>query len=335
MKYRGLRVLATAFTLVACYGTGGEGDDGDGTGGSGTGGTTGGSAGAGGSSAGMGGTGLLGAGGNGNAGSGGSSMGGSGGNGGTESGGSAGVSGSGGSTVSTRGSGQVTVLTLVNYPTVGASLTSFSARFMSPGAASSCTSIAHGACTLYECDTTATTSDVDAGTITAQSTEAAFAHAIVPLEGQYETYSETTSAFLGEEAISISATGGVVPAFEASITYPLLLLLTAPTLAEGSSVASVPRGQDLTLTWDRGTTGVILQVQSSATTPSLICDSPSDAGAMVLPSAALSSLPSGAELSLYTVGNVPVTAGDYDLNVVAAGAVVHPDKARRITLVLE
>jgi hypothetical protein len=334
MNYRGLPVLAAAFTLVACYGTGGESDDGDGTGGSGAGGATGGGAGSGGSSAGMGGTGLLGgAGGSGNAaGSGGSLIAGTGGAG---SGGSAGVSGSGGSAGSTRGSGQVTVLTMVNYPTVGASTTTFSARFTSPGAASPCTSTTYGACALYACDATATSSDVDAGTITAQSTEAAFAHAIVPLDGQYETYSDTTSAFLGEEAISISATGGVVPAFDANMTYPLLLLLTAPTLAEGSSVASVPRGQDLTLTWDRGTTGVVFQAQSSATTPSLICDSDSEVGSMVLPSAALSSLPIGAVLNLYTIGNVPVSAGDYDINVVAAGAVVHPDKSRRITLLLE
>jgi hypothetical protein len=141
----------------------------------------------------------------------------------------------------------------------------------------------------------------------------------------------------GSSSCRTVSAGGVVPAFEATLPYPLLLLLTQPTLAEGSDTLYAPRARDLTLSWDRGAPDVLFQVQTSSSLEgsSLICSELSEMGSMVLPAAALSALPSGTPFHAFTIGRVVVTAGDYDVFVVAAGAVTTPDRTRRIELVLE
>jgi len=329
---------AAALTLVACYGTSGD-DDGNAEGNAGAGGSSG--------SAGNGGSGNA-AGSGGSAAAGGAAAtGGSGGASGAGNGGSSGASAAGGASGAagssgsaggdTRGTGQVTVLTLVNYPSPGLGITSLSANFQRAGAApAQCPVTEYGPCSYSSCDPSVNTDPVDAGTITATSTEAAFAQAIVPLDGTYAGYSEADSVFLGEESISFSAAGGVVPAFQATLPYPLLLLLTAPAIPEGESIVTVARDRDLTLSWDRGTTDVLFQLQSAASgNSSLICSEFSEVGSMLVPSAALAAFSSGTRLTLFTIGRVPVSAGDYDVMVVAAGAVVAPDRARRIELLLE
>jgi hypothetical protein len=55
----------------------------------------------------------------------------------------------------------------------------------------------------------------------------------------------------------------------------------------------------------------------------------------VVPAAALSALPSGTPCTLFTIGRVVVIAGDDDVFVVSAGAVMAPGRTRRIELVLE
>lgn len=77
------------------------------------------------------------------------------------------------------------------------------------------------------------------------------------------------------------------------------------------------------------------QTASTSTNTTLICAEFSEIGSMVIPAAALSALPVGTVLELYTIGRAPLTAGDFSLMVVAAGSVVSPDKTRSIALMLE
>ncbi len=338
MWLRQLGVVGAALTIMACGGDDSADHAASGRGGDG------GGAGMGGPQGGDGGSGLAASGGTaGLSTSGGTAgvpaAGGSGGNGSGASSGGAGA-GSGGSAAGAgaRGSGRVTVLTMLGYQGAGSYLTSVSARFLSAEARATmpCVGTEHGACKVYGCDPSPSTAGVEAGAITAQSAEVSFAQTIVTNDqGFYQSYSLFEPVFLGGEAIAVSATGGNVPAFTAELSYPALLLLTTPASFDVNYPISVPSGQDFTLGWDRGATDVSFQLQGGTADLSVVCSQPSESGSLVVPQAALAALPSGTTFDLFTLGKHDLVAGDYDVTVVAAGAVMAPNMMNRIVLTLE
>lgn len=154
--------------------------------------------------------------------------------------------------------------------------------------------------------------------------------------GSYGTATET-GTLSGGEQVTVSAAGGEIPAFTTSLTYPLLLLLTAPSPAEGESVVTVSRTADLVLEWDRGEADVdlLVETESASGGSSFATMAPSEDGALTLSSSELSTLASGTELTLFTVRTTTIEAGDYPVEIWAVGAVMTPDRTRRVSLVVE
>jgi hypothetical protein len=254
--------------------------------------------------------------------------------GGVGAGGTTGASGANG----TLGGGQIELYTFVNYPSSGQSLTSLTAHFWSGAENDGCSHTALGQCTLYNCPSLVQNPDgPDAGAIVVSSTEAGFSQTLTfsgtSLSGSYSQYMDDKPDFVGSEHVTVTTTGGVVPAFSDQIDYPLLLLLTNPLPADVTSVITVPANQDFTLGWDRGTAGVSFLLESDPSLATFIaCSVPSELGTFTLPASILAMVPSGAQLYPYTEATHSVVTGNYDVTVVLAGTVMWPDKMHRVML---
>jgi hypothetical protein len=242
-----------------------------------------------------------------------------------------------GGTAPTGPSGEIVVSSLVYYPIAAQSQTFAYARFRAGPAVTSSPTTQYGDCSVSEaCADEPVPVAPHAGLITVLSPGPSFALELPPnAVGVYPQWSQSGSVFTGAESLSISAAGGDVPAFSRELTYPLLLLVTEPVLAAGESVARAPRTGDLTLRWDRGTAGVLLQVQSQKAMNALVCTVPSELGTLTIPAAALGRLDVGSELLLLTAVAEHVQAGDFDVSLLLAGVAVTPDKMRRVSIELD
>jgi hypothetical protein len=248
--------------------------------------------------------------------------------------------------------GQIILYAPALSQTFGGYLSASFSKHMQP-AASSCTTTAHGACAVTVCPPIgdagagagtppSTEPHPHAGAITVESSAVSYSETLQPdADGLYPTVSLLQPVFRGGESVAIRAAGGDVPAFEETVTYPLLLLMTAPAVPQTSTFASAPRTQDLTLAWTRGAADLWVQVQGASRDPatgsttSLYCSIPSESGSATIPSAALSSLATGTSVSFLTVKVAGLTAGSYAVNIVIGAEVLTPDKTKAVQIKLE
>jgi hypothetical protein len=105
----------------------------------------------------------------------------------------------------------------------------------------------------------------------------------------------TASGWSGGDPLQIVANGGVVGSFAATLTAPPDVAGQSPTvfLPDGG-VASVPRNQDLTITWTAGpvSTSAVVIAQDTPASASVVCLA-EDNGSFTIPSALLGQLGAG------------------------------------------
>jgi hypothetical protein len=334
-------VVAVGMSTAAC---GPDSKPGSETGG--TGGTTGGNGATGGMTAGSGGA-TGGTAGSGAAGSGGKAgaSGGSAGAAGSGQGGSGAVAGNGGVV---EAFGIVQYGTLLHYPSPGRNAQLATAAFYAEREVTTgpvCQRTAMGACFVTDCRVMTDPPEPEpplpeplptptAGVITIRST-GDFTADLTPDGKSVYVTSGVMGNLLGEESVTVTAAGADVPAFTHTMTYPLLMLLTQPEFDDVQTEYVASRAEDLVLTWDRGTPSLRLGVQTLGSTASLGCAFAGEDGTGTIPSELLAILDQGTELLLLGVQTEVVTAGEYDVNVSAAGSVMTPDRMRRAKIVLE
>jgi len=195
----------------------------------------------------------------------------------------------------------------------------------------SCTTQVVDACTVYTCVTSTQPAMVpQAGTITLSNGDM-FNVTLMPNgDGGYSTHSEQHVLLPGEDNITISATGGDVPAFSSVLVQPLTLLVNSPA-ADTTGVVAWSRDMDLSLKFDRGAANVQLLVQGGASPGVTVeCLFPSQPGEATIPSAALKQLPPGTTLYVFTYKVQSITAGQYAIDLKAFSAAMDPDKKRGI-----
>jgi hypothetical protein len=274
------------------------------------------------------------------------------GSGGTGAGGAGSSGTAGGAGASTESYGVVQFGTIFHYPDQGLAYTLATAGFYRARPASGvgpCTTTAFGPCSVRSCEVNPTDPPEPepepppepdprpapvAGDISIRST-GDFTIDLVPDATGIYVQTGRMGTLLGQESVTITATGAEVPAFNHTMTYPLLLLLTEPALAADQVVVTVPRNQDLVLAWDRGVAGLELQLQSVGGTAQLYCNVPSEDGTLTLEAAAMLGLDEGTELLLLGAASERVTAGAYTVTISSAGSVMSPDRSRRPVIVLD
>jgi hypothetical protein len=151
----------------------------------------------------------------------------------------------------------------------------------------------------------------------------------VPVNGgQFNTTVSNTGNFLSPGAYTISVPGGAdVPAFQASITIPVLPTLTSPP-PDAANPFSVTRSNGLTVTWSGGQANAYVQIDVASPTDSnfitgadVLCVAPAGAGTFTVPPSALLALPAGnlGNLAFRTYAN-PTNFPGSGLNISAVKA---------------
>jgi hypothetical protein len=198
----------------------------------------------------------------------------------------------------------------------------------------SCTMQTFGACTVSTCTGSAATPAPQAGAITV-SDGAKFNASLTPsTDGTYAVSGAPNILLPGGEMVTVNAAGGDIPAFSGAIEQPLTLLVTSPTDAS-SGTFSWPRANDLNFSFDRGTVGVELEVQVAIAGKSLTCHFASQAGMATVPTAALSELPVGVTLDVFTSATKRVQAGNYSVDLIAFDAATNVAKTAGVHVTLQ
>jgi len=250
--------------------------------------------------------------------------------------GASGEAGAGGEGVvlPTRGGGHVTLAVFANRQQE-TQFTQASAGFWEPSAPapSACVRETFGSCTVSTCPTAASTdpappiTNPDAGYITFASTQVGYSKELIPdSAGAYAGDVDTTLLWAGGESVSLSAPGAEVPAFDATATMPIPLVVERSDLAADTDDGFLPfdATQDLVLDFSNGKAGVTIQVSGSsgysgqATSTALYCSFESAPGTLTVPAAALAALATMAYpvVYLYTVGRTDVSVGNYDVMLI-------------------
>jgi hypothetical protein len=138
-------------------------------------------------------------------------------------------------------------------------------------------------------------------------------------DGVYESKREDIPVWQAGVPISVTAAGGGVPSFSATVLAPDDVAFTAPVYS--SAARTVPRNAGLALAWTGGGVGEILAnvtLQSSTQVVTVSCSFPSAPGSAVIPAAVLAKFPPGEGfLSAHPASVTEVSAGDWRVSVSA------------------
>ena len=158
-------------------------------------------------------------------------------------------------------SGQVVLYAppLLDYSSYGATFTNPA----HPQPDLGCTSTAYGMCNVSNCHPQPTeAARPHAGTITFDSPAIMAMGSITPdTNGLYPSAMSMGLHFAGNEMVTFVGQGDSVPAFNETVAYPELLLMSAPQMA-GMTPVMVPRTRDLALRWTGGEPDVSLRLNA-------------------------------------------------------------------------
>lgn len=129
------------------------------------------------------------------------------------------------------------------------------------------------------------------------------------------------SSYAPDDQLTISATGGVVPAFSGQLAFPALLTVTSGT------PTAIYKTMGFTATWDATTSPVtvtINQYPSNAAKLGITCRFDGTAGIGAVPASAVTDLLFNvpASIAILTETNVKIMAGDYPTDLRASYAAI-------------
>jgi hypothetical protein len=255
------------------------------------------------------------------------STGGSGGSGG--SGGNGGSGGSGGSGGGGTGPIEGSV-SAFSYSDSGEAGYGVSAGF---GASDGCTTNSIGPCDLGSCGTA--TMYPNAGTLTL--TGGMQTVTLTPgTDGSYSDASGTTALWNGGETLTITASGGTVPAFSGSLRAPTPITVTGLAgAAWPTAMVNVARTTDLVVTWTPASGTVLIGIGNQ--TSGMTCLFDASAGTGTIPSQALQMLAAGmAELDVSSGDQQMLMAGSIPVNFsLSTGAVAAGNAGGYANLMLQ
>ncbi|MEI9954110.1 MAG: hypothetical protein WDO74_35340 [Pseudomonadota bacterium] len=215
-----------------------------------------------------------------------------------------------------------------------------------------CAQQTHGDCVVTTCSTTSEmTSEssnppsvvrLDAGTITISSDTDEFSATGTPTGSNGAYVFQAGGALGGGGMLTVSATGGTVPAFTGTFPLPLAPLLLAPSIdgLNGTIDISVSRTADFSIRWDaRGASDeiqvVVTKPDDAGTWPVLNCHFAAAAGMATFPTGALAQMPAGTRFRLLGVNRRTLETAKGPLQLIGAYEMVSSDKMSYPSLVLQ
>lgn len=191
----------------------------------------------------------------------------------------------------------------------------------SGGGTEGCTVTTSGECSSYTCTgTQPNPTGVSAGTLTLAGGSLGSV-AVSPDASNDYSYEAGGTFFTAGQTLTVSATGGVVPAFgPISVVAPGLPLLTSP-VAASSAGYTISTEQDLVVAWGGGEAEgqMIFEASSSDSSSYFTCVWPASEAKAVVPQAMLTPL-AGQSTGYLIYGqylSTGFTAGAYSISVTA------------------
>jgi hypothetical protein len=173
-----------------------------------------------------------------------------------------------------------------------------------------------GGCTLLTCQQAPSFGD-DAGTLTISGGSIPVATTVANQGNGAYSYSAIGPDFAAGTTLTVSGTGGMVPAFGSqSVTAPPFVTLTAP-MVDDAGTSTVSTSADLVVTWSGGVSGATMSLQLGAdlTFSSITCMWDASLGQGTVPQALLGSM-AGAGQGYVEYGQANVntfTSGAYSI----------------------
>jgi hypothetical protein len=174
-----------------------------------------------------------------------------------------------------------------------------SADFATQKANSGCVTTTTGACTYHSCsgvtvgDGGTSVTFVSAGTLAISGPSLTPPVSITPDSINAYSYSSTTPGFSAGQTLSVTASGGSVPAFgPVSVIAPQLAQVVQPPLATDGGTTNIPTTSDLMVAWTGGQAGAMMILEATANNSSnhTVCRWNGSDGMGIVPAAALQPL---------------------------------------------
>lgn len=215
-------------------------------------------------------------------------------------------------------------------------------------AAEHCQETSLDGCSITLCDDAipVPTTRPSAGTITVTSPDVNGTAIVQPgADGSYGSpLGSFSSTFLGQEVVSISASGSQVPAFQNQVTMPLALLRSEPYVDNSDTHTRllIPSTRDLKLTWTRGAADVWLIVDATTErvdgrpgTAQLYCAFPSESGTGTVRSDLLKQLQQETLIRNLTVLIKRTSVADYAVTLATTFDVYDDNKQFSVSTTLQ
>jgi len=217
----------------------------------------------------------------------------------------------------------------------------------------SCPRETYGACVLTKCSGEAMEPDpnlpaptsvdrLDAGTITVTADAGGFSSTGTPTSVNHGYSFDSKGSLGGGELVTMSASGGRVPAFSGKVQLPLAPFLLTPAVegTQGAVAVPVSRTADFTFSWDaRGASDrlelVVVYPSDGSVSPRLSCTFDASAGTGTFQVGALSQLSAGTRIRLFGVKIVKLETAGGVVQLLAAFETISTDKASFPSFVLE
>lgn len=194
------------------------------------------------------------------------------------------------------------------------------AYFFDYDGSTGCSRIVDGPCAVYRCMPPDPITGTEAGVITVTGTTPPVTlepDAVGQADPSYTKVQSEAPLWAEGDVVTVSAAGGVVPAFEATLVAPTRATITTPDLAQD---VVVTRAAGLDLAWSAEGQGGVLAVSIGVpgdVAYQLVCGFPIDDGAATIPAAMLAHLPAGtdARIGFSNRADEIVDAGGFEVTV--------------------
>ncbi len=183
-----------------------------------------------------------------------------------------------------------------------------------------------GACQVQKCANTAPTANNNAGIITITG-GAVGTSTLTPNGDTYTPVMMNTLYWNAPVTLSVSASGGDVPAFAGSVGAPALITVTSPALPDMLGPPTTQsKSSDLTFSWTGGNAGTDVEI-TLASLPSdyfIKCKFGAQTGTGSIPSSLLTQMfndgATSVRATLNSIGSTTITAGDFKVGFLAINA---------------
>jgi hypothetical protein len=222
------------------------------------------------------------------------------------------------------GAGEIRIAAIDGFYNPGAPRSSIDGWFARSDPTAGCETTVMGGCEVIDCPPTAEATPTSAGTLMVATADDRVNEAIEANEDGLYQFGESTLMFEGNDTVSVTGSGGDVPAFELSAEFPPTFIALEPLLTASENTMRLQHEVDTTVRVSGGVAGVDLVAELFGTNATMRCSAPSEGGELVISAEALAEA-GGGIVELRSVTRASTRAGSFDLSLVMLAGVMQDD----------